>query len=473
MGIVVYNPSNPVVNAGNAPSIQEGLFAARPATAATGSIYIAWDTAQLFVYDGAWLTIGGGTSLTADNGIAINAGVIELGAALVKNTRITNGAFTFTIDALISALVTLTGQLIQASAFVPTPGLQANDILLLGGMTIYMSNAAARYYSQTLNNVDQLLYNIVSTLNDQFYAWQFNGLTQMGLVFIPGNNSYLFIGAGAGQGSTPRAVTNGDIWQRVGGGIFSQITGVNDYAGYIPASGNNSLFYNTGASGQFRWLVSKGTAGNANVAMTMSLNGRLRISATGVTTEVPSARFSVDSTTEGILIPRMTNAQMLAIASPANSLLVYNTDNALFYYWNNAGWVPISTTSVPGGFAPSVVDTGQVQNQAAGANVITFSAPTTGYGVFRINLQVFMVSFTGAPTLSCSVSYQDEINTAASASFYSMGATTAGFVPGQTLSNFPAITIVVFPGSTISINIGVGGTGTVNYNATAFIEAIF
>lgn len=39
----------------------------------------------------------------------------------------------------------------------------------------------------------------------------------------------------------------------------------------------------------------------------------------------PSAILDVKSTTQGMLVPRMTTAQRIAISAPANSLLIYDT----------------------------------------------------------------------------------------------------------------------------------------------------
>jgi len=61
----------------------------------------------------------------------------------------------------------------------------------------------------------------------------------------------------------------------------------------------------------------------------------------GIGTSVPnaSAQMDVTATNKGILVPRLTHAQMLAIVSPANGLLVYNTDSACFAYRNATEWV--------------------------------------------------------------------------------------------------------------------------------------
>lgn len=59
----------------------------------------------------------------------------------------------------------------------------------------------------------------------------------------------------------------------------------------------------------------------------------------GTTTPNASALLDITATNKGVLIPRVTNAQMIAIASPANGLLVYNTDSAAFAYRTLSQWV--------------------------------------------------------------------------------------------------------------------------------------
>jgi hypothetical protein len=61
----------------------------------------------------------------------------------------------------------------------------------------------------------------------------------------------------------------------------------------------------------------------------------------GINTTSPnaSARLQVDSTTQGFLPPRMTNAQRTAISSPAVGLIVYCTDMVEgLYVYKSAGW---------------------------------------------------------------------------------------------------------------------------------------
>lgn len=59
----------------------------------------------------------------------------------------------------------------------------------------------------------------------------------------------------------------------------------------------------------------------------------------GTTTPLSSAQFEISSTTGGLLIPRVTQAQRTAIATPANGLLVYQTDATTgFWYFNGTIW---------------------------------------------------------------------------------------------------------------------------------------
>lgn len=72
----------------------------------------------------------------------------------------------------------------------------------------------------------------------------------------------------------------------------------------------------------------------------------LSINTTGVQADT-SAILDVNSTTKGLLIPRMTAAQKNAIVTPATGLLIYQTDgSAGFYYYNGTGWYLLVTTAV-------------------------------------------------------------------------------------------------------------------------------
>jgi hypothetical protein len=69
----------------------------------------------------------------------------------------------------------------------------------------------------------------------------------------------------------------------------------------------------------------------------------------GIGTITPNASSVLDitSTTQGMLTPRMTTAQRTAIASPADGLMVYDTDLKAFHYYNSstATWTVMNSAA--------------------------------------------------------------------------------------------------------------------------------
>lgn len=67
----------------------------------------------------------------------------------------------------------------------------------------------------------------------------------------------------------------------------------------------------------------------------------------GTTTPDATSILDITSTTKGMLAPRMTTVQRNAITTPAQGLLVYDTDLKLFYYYSTpSGWLPLLNSSV-------------------------------------------------------------------------------------------------------------------------------
>ena len=64
----------------------------------------------------------------------------------------------------------------------------------------------------------------------------------------------------------------------------------------------------------------------------------------GTSTPNASAQLDVTSTSKGLLVPRMTTAQRTAIASPANGLMVYDTNLNAFYFYNGSTWAAVNNS---------------------------------------------------------------------------------------------------------------------------------
>lgn len=58
----------------------------------------------------------------------------------------------------------------------------------------------------------------------------------------------------------------------------------------------------------------------------------------GTNTPNPKAALEINSTNKGILIPSMTSSQRIAISTPPNGLLVYDTDKNEFYHYTGTVW---------------------------------------------------------------------------------------------------------------------------------------
>lgn len=91
--------------------------------------------------------------------------------------------------------------------------------------------------------------------------------------------------------------------------------------------------------------------------------GPTRIGGTipGHTTQ-PSAILDVVSTTRGALLPRMTSTQRTAILSPAQALMVFDTDSSSYFQYTGSSWQNLY------GSTPTLQ---QVFNTEVGASVLT------------------------------------------------------------------------------------------------------
>jgi hypothetical protein len=75
------------------------------------------------------------------------------------------------------------------------------------------------------------------------------------------------------------------------------------------------------------------------LAFSGSMNAQLGL---GTNTPDPSSVLDLVSTNKGLISPRMTNTERDSIHNPATGLLIYNTTNSRFNYYN-AGWKDFST----------------------------------------------------------------------------------------------------------------------------------
>ncbi len=98
----------------------------------------------------------------------------------------------------------------------------------------------------------------------------------------------------------------------------------------------------------------------------------------GIGTTAPDATAILEllSTNKGLLVPRMNTAGMLAIATPANSLLIYNTDSMCYFFYRvpTTSWISLCTAT--GGGSGATGPTGPAG--AAGVAGTTGATGDTG-----------------------------------------------------------------------------------------------
>ena len=86
------------------------------------------------------------------------------------------------------------------------------------------------------------------------------------------------------------------------------------------------------------------------VMLALSLNGTvlyaqsMGISSTLITPD-PSSILELRTTSKGMLIPRMAPADRDAISTPANGLMIYNTESKQFNFYNGSAWVALLSGS--------------------------------------------------------------------------------------------------------------------------------
>lgn len=119
----------------------------------------------------------------------------------------------------------------------------------------------------------------------------------------------------------------------------------------------------------------------------------------GIGTPTPDASAILDltSTNRGFLAPRMTTAQRLAIATPANGLLVYDTDLTCYFFYNGA-WASLCN---PPGLAACA--------SAASGSVPVFTTPTSICNSVITQSGNNVGVNTAAPTVSFQVNATDAI----------------------------------------------------------------
>jgi hypothetical protein len=277
-------------------------------------------------------------------------------------------------------------------------------------------------------------------------------------VVIFNGSSYVAIVASAGP-DNPTPDGNTEAWS-----VMAQqgATGTAGATGAQGATGTEGATGPTGATGATGAAGATGPQGAPGIdgatgsqgpagASPFTLDGSDAVFTTGsvgLGVDPPSntAALDVSSTTKGLLAPRMTTVQRLAIASPANGLIVFDTDtkslqvyDAVGEIWNGFG-AALGTVQVASGGTGATTLTGYLLG--AGTSAITASTTIPGTAISG-NISGNAANVTGT------VPVTNGGTGATTLTGYLLGAGTSAVTASATI-----------PGTAISGNIG-GSAGNV------------
>ena len=146
---------------------------------------------------------------------------------------------------------------------------------------------------------------------------------------------YVLIDEGSGTVNTDwNGASYNDI-VRIQDGVWVSITPVN---GYLVFNKTDEKYYKFGSSGWVEFIPE-----SENIYTNDGTIGSNRVATLTDTLSFSGGRVSFDTTTNGILLPRVTTLQMNGIATPSTNELVFNTDLNGLYRYNGSSWVALSS----------------------------------------------------------------------------------------------------------------------------------
>lgn len=204
--------------------------------------------------------------------------------------------------------------------------------------TQYASNAMVLFangFNLNLNGAGSMTSNFCTTITGS------NG--SAALTVQQGNVAWSPVLVVNAIGSTgTRFNTNGNvlIGTTTDAGYKLDVNGTARIQGTLALNNGNTYISNTSNN---IWIAAVNSTANDVVV----IPGRqLNVNSTGTYTAELSAITQIDSTTKGVLLPRMTDTQILAIASPANGLMVYSTTQNVIAFYDGTGWHKVTHTNL-------------------------------------------------------------------------------------------------------------------------------
>ena len=214
------------------------------------------------------------------------------------------------------------------------------------------------------------------------------------------NNTELNLihGTNTNSGTAARAalILFNNTGATAGFGVYSSGHGETSYRNNAVFGGSNSLILaasTSGPTGGSNFIELKPGGYDSTESRFRAYRvGFILSDATVSGAPATSSLMDLRSTAKGLLIPRMTAAQRTAISSPANGLIVYDTDSLRVMQYNGSVWKGYKFTNESGA-------TGTVTSITLGTG-LSGTSPITATGTINVSLDTAQQWLAGDVTFS-------------------------------------------------------------------------
>lgn len=192
------------------------------------------------------------------------------------------------------------------------------------------------------------------------------------------NNDFAINALNSGYSTLLSVRNDGNLLTTLGGKVDMNVKTFNSVSNASVGSAGGIAFGTISGNSVYLWTRSAASVDRP----ILSANGDfgIKIQMNNNNVNVASALLNVESTTQGILIPRMTLTQRNAIASPAAGLQVYNTTTASIDQFNGTDWMTMGlggtavVTNTAIGYRPLSSNSTGARNTAVGYDALFANA---------------------------------------------------------------------------------------------------
>jgi hypothetical protein len=238
--------------------------------------------------------------------------------------------------------------------------------IAVGGNTTSSAFANNLYFADSVSGTRMTIYSSgnlgINTTTDAGFKLDVNGTArvQTSLAVTTGKTFSAYTSSAANDALKLEVSNLGAVFgvQNSNASGFSGIEYLSNagvprvFTGFNNGNGQEFRFNNFASGGYIDFLIGSTSglriANTRNILINTTTDAGFRLDVNGTariqsklsvgTPTAASAVMEVTSTTQGFLPPRMTNAQMLAIAAPAAGLIVYDTTNNKHCGYNGTAW---------------------------------------------------------------------------------------------------------------------------------------